>query len=45
VVADIVLMVSIAKLTPQKNCSLDVYLMTYKIKVSNTHHRADIRYP
>jgi len=25
--------------------TLDVFLMTYRIKVSNTHHRVDIRYP
>ena len=44
-VVDIVLMVLILKLTLQKNYSLDAYLMTYKVKGSNTHHRIDIRYP
>jgi hypothetical protein len=44
-VAGIVLMVLTKKPILPKNYSVDRYLMTYRVKVSNTHHRVDIRYP
>ena len=33
------------KQIPQRRRNLDAFLMTYRIKVANTHHRIDIRYP
>jgi len=43
--ADTVLMVLIKKQIQLKRDKLDNILMTYRIKVANTHHRIDIRYP
>ena len=45
VIADTVHMGLILKQIQLKKIKLDLLLMTYRIKVANTYHRVDIRYP
>ncbi len=44
VAVDTVRMAITKKLIHNKR-KLDILFMTYRIKVANTHHRIDIRYP